>query len=50
MNKKLQIAKLAVSVVGLAVTAITTYLQNKELDAKVTEKVSEVLAKANEEA
>ena len=50
MNKKLQIAKLAVGVVGVVVTAITTYLNNKEFDAKVAEKVSEVLAKENEEA
>lgn len=50
MNKKLQIAKLAVAGVGLAVSAITTYLNNKEFDAKVAEKVSEVLAKTNEEA
>ena len=47
MNKKLQIAKLAVGVVGVVVTAITTYLNNKEFDAK---EVSEVLAKENEEA
>lgn len=50
MNKKLQIAKVIVGVVGVAVTGITTYLNNKEFDAKVAEKVSEVLAKANEEA
>lgn len=50
MNKKLQVAKLIVGVVSVAVTGLTAYLNNKEFDEKVSEKVSEVLAKSNEEA
>ena len=50
MNKKLQVAKLVVGVVSVAVAGLTTYLNNKEFDAKVAEKVNEVLTKTNEEA
>lgn len=50
MNKKLQVAKLIVGVISVAVTCLTTYLNDKEFDEKVSEKVSEVLAKGNEEA
>lgn len=51
MNEKiLKIAKVVVPVISVGVTLAANYLSNKELDEKVAKKVSETLAKANEEA
>ena len=51
MNEKiLKIAKVVVPVISVGVTLAANYLSNKELDEKVAKKVSETLAKVNEEA
>lgn len=50
MNKKLDIIKAIVGVASIGLTVVSGVISKKEFDAKVTEKVSEALAKANEEA
>ena len=46
----LKIVKVAVTVIGVGVTLATNYFADKELDDKVSKKVAEALAKANEES
>ena len=49
MNKNLLTAlKVVVPVAGLALTAATNYLNNKEFDEKVAKKVTEALANVTE--
>lgn len=48
MNK-LKVLGIAASVIGAGVSLVSDYVGKKELDAKVTEKVAEALAKAAEE-
>lgn len=50
MNKKLEVIKAIVGVASIGLTVISGIISKKEFDLKVTEKVSEALAKANKEA
>lgn len=47
-TKALKIIKIAVSVASIGVTFAANYFADKDLDDKVTKKVTEALAKASE--
>ena len=48
MKNKLKILGIVATIAGAGVSLISDYVNKKELDAKVTEKVAEALAKATE--
>lgn len=49
-NKMFKVAKVVVPLVSIAVSFAANYLNNKELDDKIAQKVSEALANVGEEA
>ena len=46
----MKIVKIALPVIGVAVTLATNYFADKDLDDKVAKKVSEALAEAGKES
>lgn len=49
-NKLFNIVKIVVPILSVGVTIATKLISDKEFDMKISEKVNEALAKANEEA